>query len=90
MSRLESIKNEYAKSHNYVCWDQFISDQPNYKKDQAYNDVYIVYAVECCTASLEKASDKLCEVLIDEDEVMVMIANKYCNSIIQESNIVIL
>lgn len=59
MSRLEEIKNEYAKSKNYVCWDQFISDQPNYKKDQAYNDVYIVYAVECCKASLEKASEKV-------------------------------
>lgn len=40
-----------------ITWDEFISDQPNYKKEQCYNDVYIVYAIECCKASLEKASE---------------------------------
>lgn len=90
MSRLEEIKNEYAKEFDYKDWTSFINDQPNYAVENHMNDICTHYAKECSQASLEKSSDKLCEHFIDEEEIMVNVANKYCNSITNPENIVLL
>lgn len=58
MSRLEDIKNEYAKEFDYGDWISFINDQPSWGIEGHMNDVCKRYAKECSQASLEKASEK--------------------------------
>lgn len=86
--RLEEIKENWAKGQGF---DSFEIMRQNRGIDELDLDIIAKeYATECVKASLEKASEKLCEHLIDEEEVMVWVANKYCNSITNPDNIIML
>lgn len=90
MSRLEEIKNEYAKELELSNWDDmieyFLAGDVN-GIFYAYENVINRYAKECSQASLNKAYQ---ESLLNPD----MYSNCFCTideeSITKESNIVIL
>lgn len=56
MSRLDEIKDEYAKEKGYKNWKVFIADQPICKQQEYYNETSKLYAAECCKATLKKAA----------------------------------
>lgn len=87
MSRLEEIKNEYAKEFDYGDWISFINDQPSWGVEGHMNDVCKRYAKECSQASLDKAS-KAAEVIEPSDIDYCPYVDK--ESITNESNIVLL
>jgi len=67
MSRLEEIKNDYAKEFDYNDWTSFINDQPSWGIEGHMNDVCKRYAEECVKASLEKANEELSKALETND-----------------------
>ncbi len=58
MSRLEEIKNDYAKANQYDNWTDFINDEAHWMVEKHMDNVCEIYAKECSQASLEKASEK--------------------------------
>lgn len=58
MSRLEEIKDEYAKTLSYYAeWSHFIDGKSNYEVQMHMDNICAIYAEECVKASLEKASE---------------------------------
>lgn len=93
MSRLEEIKNEYAKEFDYGDWISFINDQPSWGIEGHMNDVCKRYAKECSQASLKKASENVKMKTKDNVHELSMMddwSELDKESITNESNIVLL
>lgn len=57
MSKLEEIKNEIAKKHDYYDWNDMVySYESQVLLGERVNELMESYATECVKASLEKAS----------------------------------
>lgn len=55
--RLEDIKNEYSKEHNYADWEEMINDAAHWMVEKHMDDICIRYAREVAQASLEIANE---------------------------------
>lgn len=89
MSRLEEIKQQYAKPYGYNDWIEFINDEPNYKVEHHMDNICKIYAKECSQASLGKAS-KVAKTFKNSNSGSYLDAKIDKQSIIQELNIVLL
>lgn len=56
--RLEDIKNEYSKEHNYADWEEMINDAAHWMVEKHMDDICIRYAREVAQASLERVKSK--------------------------------
>ncbi|REC56980.1 hypothetical protein DRF62_02140 [Chryseobacterium piscium] len=59
MSRLEEIKDKYAKTKQFDNWTDFINDESHWMVEKHMDKVCEIYAKECSQASLEKAKKDL-------------------------------
>lgn len=80
----QKIFDQYAKSKGIESWEVLTYSIP-------VEDL-INYTYEACDLvqekALKKASDKLCEIFIDDEGIIIRDVNKYCNSITNPENII--
>lgn len=51
---LQTLKNTYAQEQGYEDWDDFISDQPVYRREEHYDEI----CIRAQKAALEKAAER--------------------------------
>lgn len=81
----QRIFNEYAKIKEYENWKDLDDMNTNF-------DEFMLHVFEACDLvqqkTLQKASQSLCEIFIDDEGITVRDSNKYCNSILNPENLI--
>lgn len=81
MSRLEEIKNEFAREKGFEDFNHLLGNTQEMETvKEYYHEIYIQYASECAKSSLKKASEKTHEqyvrpVILSYQEIKNLITN---------------
>lgn len=79
MSRIDEIKDKYAKEFDCKNWDAFINQLPNYEVEKHMDDIAIRYATEC--------QDELKKRIVANTPILGTTAAKVVKSILNTENV---
>lgn len=83
MKTLEQIKNEYAKTQHYGCWNELLLNNDTFTVGNLHlNNVIKIYAMECLKLASENAWNGYIVTGMQE------VVDDVKNSIVNENNII--